>query len=186
LASTLQDGLGIRAGSSRPWASGRFDEASSEATKEALLALGRGVHDSRRTFGGRGDVDPVRFLIGTAGGFGGLPEEEAYYGVRADPRRAGRFRLTVADVPADGFRSMSVYDRNGYFEENPFGSYSVDSVTATPDADGSVTVTFGPGPDGSPNFLFVQDGWNYVARMYRPRRAILDGSWAFPEPQPLA
>jgi len=105
--------------------------------------------------------------------------------VRADPWPAGRFRLTVSDVPVDGFWSVSVYARNGYFEENPFASYSVNSVTAVPDADGSVTVTFGPEPDGSPNFLFVSDGWNYVARMYRPRPVILDGSWTFPDPEPL-
>ena len=184
-ANALQDGLVIEAGSDVPWVMGRFEESSYEATKKALLSLGRGISDSRRTFGRKDAVDPVRFLIGTAGGFGGLPEEEAYYDVRADPRPAGRFRLTVSDVPVDGFWSVSVYARNGYFEENPFASYSVNSVTAVPDADGSVTVTFGPEPDGSPNFLFVSDGWNYVARMYRPRPAVLDGSWTFPEPHLL-
>jgi para-nitrobenzyl esterase len=24
-------------------------------------------------------------------------------------------------------------------------------------------------------------GWNYTVRMYRPRKAILDGTWKFPE-----
>ncbi len=28
-------------------------------------------------------------------------------------------------------------------------------------------------------------GWNYTVRLYRPREDILDGSWKFPEPQPL-
>ncbi len=57
-------------------------------------------------------------------------------------------------------------------------------VTVTPNSDGSVTVTFGPEPDGSDDFLHVMDGWNYAARMYRPRPAILDGHWVFPEPEP--
>lgn len=184
VANALQDGLEICAGSARPWVSDRFDGVTYAATKKALLALGLGIHDSTRTFGRQSEVDPVRFLIGTAGGFGGLPEGEAHYDVRADPRPIGRFRLTVADVPVDGFWSISVYDRDGYFDENPFGSYSVNSVTASPDADGSVTVTFGPEPDGSPNFLLVRDGWNYVARMYRPRAEIQSGSWSFPEPFP--
>lgn len=43
--------------------------------------------------------------------------------------------------------------------------------------------TFGPEPDGSDNFLYVMDGRNYAARMYRSRSAIL-GSWSFPEPEP--
>jgi len=180
----LQDRIGLGAASARPWVSGQYDEGSYEATKRPLLALGTGIHDSRRTFGPKGAVDQVRFLIGTAGGFGGLPEEEAFYAIRATPQPAGRFRLRVADVPVDGFWSLSVYNRDGYFDENPFDSYSVNSVTATPDPDGSVSVRFGPEPDGSPNFLFVKDGWNYVARMYRPRPEILNGSWLFPEPEP--
>lgn len=28
-------------------------------------------------------------------------------------------------------------------------------------------------------------GWNYTVRLYRPREAILDGTWKFPDPQPV-
>jgi hypothetical protein len=28
------------------------------------------------------------------------------------------------------------------------------------------------------------DGWNYIVRLYRPRKEILDGEWKFPTPQP--
>jgi hypothetical protein len=180
----LQDRLTLQAASARPWVTGRYDEVSYEEVKRHLLALGEGIRDSRRTFGAKGMVDQVRFLIGTAAGFGGLPEEEAYYAIRAKPLLVGRYRLTVAAVPVDGFWSVSIYNRDGYFDENPYDSYSVNSVTATPDPDGTVTIDFGPEPDGSPNFLFVKDGWNYVARMYRPHPSILDGSWTFPEPVP--
>jgi hypothetical protein len=27
--------------------------------------------------------------------------------------------------------------------------------------------------------------WNYMVRLYRPRAEILDGTWKFPEAQPL-
>ena len=27
-------------------------------------------------------------------------------------------------------------------------------------------------------------GWNYMVRLYRPRKEILDGTWKFPEAQP--
>jgi hypothetical protein len=73
----------------------------------------------------------------------------------------------------------------GYFQENKFNSYSVNSVTSTAGDDGSITVTFGPEPDGPENYLYVMHGWNYAARMYRPQTAILDGSWSFPEPEPI-
>ena len=186
-ANRLQDGLAVDAASARAWASGRFDEVSYEAVKQPLLALGAaGVGDSSRTFGSRDEVDRVRFLIGSAGGFGGLPETEAFYAIRATPRPVGRFRLAVGEVPVDAFWSISVYNRDGYFGPNTFDSYSVNSVTAVRDDDGTVTVNFGPEPDGSPNFLCVTEGWNYVVRLYRPRAVILAGTWVFPEPGPLA
>jgi hypothetical protein len=28
-------------------------------------------------------------------------------------------------------------------------------------------------------------GWNYVVRMYRPRKEILDDSWKIPEAEPM-
>jgi hypothetical protein len=97
----------------------------------------------------------------------------------------GRYRPTVKDPPLDGFWSVSICNKDGYFQENEYDSYSVNSVTSTANDDGSITVTFGPEPDGSDNFLYVMDGWNYAPRMYRPRPAILDGSWSFPEPEPI-
>jgi len=29
-------------------------------------------------------------------------------------------------------------------------------------------------------------GWNYVVRLYRPRKEILDGSWTFAEARPAS
>jgi hypothetical protein len=29
------------------------------------------------------------------------------------------------------------------------------------------------------------DGWNYIVRLYRPHKEILDGKWKFPAPQPV-
>jgi hypothetical protein len=28
-------------------------------------------------------------------------------------------------------------------------------------------------------------GWNYMVRLYRPRKEILDETWKFPEAQPV-
>ena len=57
---------------------------------------------------------------------------------------------------------------------------SVNSITATPNDDGSITVHFGGRTDDRANCLALMDGWNYAVRMYRPRPEILDGSWTFP------
>ena len=122
-------------------------------------------------------------LLGAAFGWGGVPIHEAFYVTRSEPRAAGEFRLTVQDVPVDGAWSISVYNADGYFEENEFDSYGISSLTAEPNEDGSVDVDFGESDDGATNFLYVMDGWNYVVRLYRPHEEVLEGKWVFPEPQ---
>ena len=32
----------------------------------------------------------------------------------------------------------------------------------------------------------VPQGWNYTVRLFLPRREILDGTWRFPEAQPVS
>lgn len=68
-------------------------------------------------------------------------------------------------------------------EPNPLNAYSVNNVTAKPNADGSVTVHFG-GDAGATNYLPIPAGWSYVVRMYGPRKQVVDGTWKFPEAQP--
>ena len=184
--NVLQDQLGVKAGSAFPVVPPDYDQASLDATRAALLTLGKGLHGYRHAFGAKGEVDPVHHLIATAAGWGGLPDHEAIY-LNVDPGLpSGEYQLTVRDVPVDGFWSISLYNAAGYFEPNDRGAYSVNNLTATPDEDGSVTVHFGGCGDGRPNCLPIMDGWNYLVRLYRPRPEILSGAWTFPaiEPSP--
>ena len=138
-------------------------------------------------FGRREHVDPVRHLIGTAMAWGGNPEKDALY-LTVTPRAndgVTAHELIVRDVPVDGFWSVSVYDADGYYRANEAGAYSLNNVTAEHDANGAVTIRFG-GADGSaPNRLPITPGWNYTVRLYRPRQELLDGTWHFPEAQPI-
>ena len=183
--NALQDQLVIQAASAGPYSHPEYDAESFDATRTALLTLSRGLPDARATFGSRDQVDPVRHLIGTAYGWGGLPAHEAFYVVDSTPRPVGHYRLTLREVPVDAFWSVTVYNAEGYFEANPYDSYNINSVTARPEPDGSVTVDLAPTPDEFANHLFVADGWNYALRFYRPRTEILDGTWPVPEPEPV-
>ena len=91
----------------------------------------------------------------------------------------------MRDVPVDGFWSISVYNRDGFFERNDRNAYSVNDITAAPNRDGSITVNFGGCSDDRPNCLPITDGWNYTVRLYRPRPEVLDGSWTFPPAEPV-
>jgi hypothetical protein len=91
----------------------------------------------------------------------------------------------LAVEPVDGFWSVSLYNATGYYEKNPYDAYSVNNITAAKGADGSIDIQFG-GCDGKiSNCLPIMKGWNYTVRLYRPHEEILDGTWSFPEPQPV-
>jgi hypothetical protein len=187
---TVQDALTVTQSRTGTFEVPDWDRASLEKLRNALLALtaANGGLDSARMFGAKDQVDPVQHLLGTAAGWGGNPLRDAFYSGVMPEKNDGTtaYRLTVRDVPVDGFWSISVYNKDGFFEKNARGVYSVNNVTAKPNADGSVTVQFGGQPDGvAPNCIPTSPGWNYLVRMYRPRKEILDGTWKFPAAQPV-
>ena len=175
----LQDGFAVEAPSATPFDCPEYDAESLNDTRAALLTLAKGLTRFDGAFGSRDEVDAVRHLLGTAAGWGGLPQREARY-IGVEPNLpVGAYSLTVRDVPVDGFWSVSVYNAAGYFEPNQRGAYSVNNLTAARNADGSVTIHFG-GDESLPNQLPIVEGWNYTVRLYRPRKEILAGGWEFP------
>jgi hypothetical protein len=99
-----------------------------------------------------------------------------------------RTTILANSLPAlsvDAFWSVSVYNAEGYFQKNDQDAYTINSITGKKGADGLVTIRFGKGDGQTPNCLPITKGWNYTVRLYRPRKEILDGSWTFPDPQPL-
>ncbi|WP_203581003.1 DUF1214 domain-containing protein [Microbacterium hibisci] len=176
----LQNQVGLSARSSTAFEPPAYDKTTLDETRDALLALARNLTGFDRTFGSRDEVDPVRHLIGTAAGWGGLPSAEASY-IGVDPRLpVGRYELTIGDVPVDGFWSISVYNAAGFFEPNERGAYTINNITGVRNDDGTITVRFGDYPDDTPNALPITEGWNYLVRLYRPRPEVLDGDWSFP------
>ena len=126
-------------------------------------------------------------LLGTASGWGGNPRTAALYAAGAVPPRndgTAAYQLTFSKVPVDAFWSISAYNQAGFFVKNDQDAYAFNSVTATPNADGSFTIHFG-GDKNAVNYLPIMPGWNYVVRMYRPQKPLLDGTWKFPEARPL-
>jgi len=183
IANALQDQFKVEANSSRPYTHPEYDAVSYQATFNALIELGRGISDTRRTFGKKEDVDPIRHLLATAWAWGGMPIEEAFY-LNVDPGLSvGAYQLTVKDVLVDAFWSITVYGADGFLHENDFNAYSVNNITAMPNPDGSITVNFGGDPKDV-NHLPISEGWNYVVRLYQARPEILDGTWVFPVVEP--
>jgi hypothetical protein len=178
----LQDAVKVEQASAGSFEIPDWDAQSRNKTREALLQLGALLPDTARMFGSRDEVDPIRHLIGTALGWGGNPDKEAFYLNVTPEKNDGRtvYRMTVKDVPVKEFWSVTVYNKDGFFTPNDLNAYSLNDVTAQKDADGSITIQFGDCESKSVNCLPTQKDWNYMVRLYRPDAQILDGSWKFP------
>ncbi|NOD95244.1 DUF1214 domain-containing protein [Ruegeria sp. HKCCD4884] len=182
----IQDTITIEANASNPFVAPNYDDEAFEAVVEQLLPLGAlgFVPDSSRMFGKREDVHPIRHMLGTIAGWGGLPEKEAFYPAFFPGLPVGAYKIEVPqNVPVDAFWSVSMYNAEGFYEPNTLNSYSINSVTGAQNADGSMTIHLGACDDGRVNCLPITEGWNYVVRLYRPRQEVLDGSWTFPTAQ---
>ena len=146
----LQDAIEV----SQPGGPGKFtipnwDASSQIKVRNALLELASTIPDTKGMFGPRGQVDPVRHLVGSAAAWGGNPEQDALYLNVTPPKNDGKtvYKLNVKNVPVDGFWSISVYDDKGYFAPNAQNAYSLNNLTAKPGDDGSFAIQFG-GCDG--------------------------------------
>lgn len=163
-----------------------WDEATHKKTRDLLIELNAmgGTKDNR--FGRKEDVDTISWLLGTATGWGGNPPKDAIYFPVYPAVNDGKtaYTLTVKEVPVDGFWSITVYDEQGFMFENAQRAYSINNVTARRAADGSIRIQFGGDPSAAENFLAIKPGWNYLARLYRPRTEVIEGTWKFPQAQP--
>ena len=185
---TLQDAIKVSQTAAGKFEAPNWDQASQKRVRDALLVLSFTIPNFSKAFGTKEQVDPIRHLIGTASGWGGNPDKDATYLNITPAKNDGTtvYKLTVRDVPVNGFWSVSVYNAGGYFEKNPQNAYSTNNITAQKSPDGSIAIQFG-GCDGKiPNCIPIMKGWNYAVRLYRPRAEILNGEWKFPEPQPAS
>ncbi len=183
----LQDAVKVE----QPGGPGKFevpnwDTASHKKVRDALVMLGETIPDWRRAAGLKDEVDPIRHLIVTASAWGLNPDKDAVY-LNVTPRQNdGKLvhKLTVKDVPVDGFWSISVYNAKGYFEPNKQNAYTLNNITAKKNAGriGHDSIRWRGRPaERSSNHVRLE---LRLVRLYRPREEILDGTWKFPETQP--
>jgi hypothetical protein len=185
--NALQDQMAIEAEARNPFILADYDEETYEALVERLNALLPFAGGIQGTFGTRESVVPIRHLIGTAVGWGGLPETEAMYPSNVPNLPVGEYKIDVpAEVPVGAFWSVSLYNAEGFFEKNAIDGYVVNSIMGERNDDGSITVHLGGCDDGRANCLPIMEGWNYVVRLYQPGPEILDGSWTFPDVEPAS
>lgn len=102
----------------------------------------------------------------------------------------GRHRYVIhfgkgALPPVDEFWSVTLYDLQGYPVPNPTDVYTLgDRSNLKPNLDGSLDLYLqseSPGSDKAANWLPTPDQpFSLHARLYSPRKAAIDGTWAMP------
>jgi hypothetical protein len=185
-ANALQDEIAVRQETPGAFEIPEWDDASLAKVRDAIKVLAATRTDAKGMFGDKAKLDPISHLLGTAFGWGGNPEEAAMYDNAVPEKNDGKtpYVVTVKDAPVNGFWSITVYNKDGYMEKNDQNVNSYNNVTAKKNTDGSITINFGGGPDAINNLPITQ-GWNYIVRMYQPKKEILNGTWSFPKAQSL-
>lgn len=138
-----------------------------------------------------------RALI-TAIGLGANRPQDAVYPTSEGPTILGTYDGTKKYVlhfpkgqlpPAKGFWSLTMYDKDYFFVENPLNRYSISARQALKtNADGSVDLLIqneSPGADKESNWLPApKDTFILMMRLYWPQEtnpSILDGTWKIPQ-----
>ena len=184
--NAIQDKIKVKQASKGKFEIPNWDQKSQDRLRDAINVLASTMTDTSQAFGTKKGTDPLAHFIGAAFGWGGNPAKDATYLNITPEKNDGKtpYTLAVKDVPVDGFWSISLYNGKGYFVKNDYDAYSINNITGKKAEDGSITIHFGGDPK-QPNYLPIMDGWNYIVRLYQPRKAILDGKWKFPSPQPV-
>jgi hypothetical protein len=118
-----------------------------------------------------------------------LPEDSIYPDTAATPLDGhNNYVIHFAKgelPPVDEFWSVTVYDLHGFTVPNPTDRYTLgDRSNLNTNADGSVDIYLqnkSPGSDKESNWLPVPaEPFTLHARLYSPRPAAIDGTWAMP------
>ena len=114
-----------------------------------------------------------KYQIGAAIGWGGAQLKDNIYELSGDYSTDKCYQLTFEDPGNRAFWSITVYDKNGFMFDD-LANYS--SNTATPNADGTYTVSFGCGND-APNNLKIDNPTNFfniAVRHYQPSERVVN------------
>lgn len=132
--------------------------------------------------GARGSIDEHMHLLGTASGWGLLPDANARYlgYVQKDGNGTGCYQANYKVPPFNdgGFFSITMYDAEGWmFNEKAI----LNKNNIIFNEGGSFDVTFGECGSNAKNNLPITKGWNFLMRVYEPKLAELD-AYTLPTP----
>ena len=117
-----------------------------------------------------------KYQVGAAVGWGGAQWKDNIYELSGNYAADTCYHMTFEDPGNDAFWSITVYDKTG-FMFNDLANFS--SNTATANADGTYTISFGCGED-APNSLAIDNPsgvFNIAVRHYMPSKKVSEDGY---------
>jgi hypothetical protein len=183
----IQDGMSVAAGSSRPFTATPVNRASFTNVENTLKAMvpamvqRDGVTAAKGMFTDPRDASAALFTeekyqVGAASGWGGAQWQDNIYEASANYPTNQGYQATFEDPGNAAFWSFTVYDKNGFMFDDLANR---SSNTATPNADGTFTISFGCGPDALNNIPIANPTgvFNVIVRHYRPSERVREGGY---------
>jgi len=184
-ANAIQDKVRITANSAKPFKAEPVDEASFREVEEALKAKMPGIARRDGTgaltgcFTSPNDAsDKLRsqekYEVCSAVGWGGAQLIDNTYELSGAYPADVCHQATFEDPENEAFWSITVYNAAGFMFNDVA---NVSSNTATPNADGTYTVSFGCGADAPNNIPTANDSSVFTLgiRHYRPSERVING-----------
>jgi len=152
------------------------------------IAVGGGKVD----FGNFGTEYLLRAAVAKYGLFANSPDEAIYPTAFVDSQGqnlSGMHKYIIHFdngqlPPVKAFWSVTLYNNESYFADNPINRYAVSEIGLKNNTDGSLDIYIQhdkPGKDKESNWLPAPAGdFNFVMRLYVPEEPILNGQYQYP------
>jgi hypothetical protein len=169
----LQEATKIFSKATKPHVMPNYDMEQLIGLRDKLAAEAAEFGSLNNMQGERGTVDERMHLLGTAAGWGLLPDANARYLSYGQKDGQGCYNATYKVPPFNdgGFFSITMYDADGWMfsDRAILNEYNIEF-----NKDGTFDVHFGECGDKVKNNLPIVDGWNFLMRVYEPKLEELD------------
>jgi hypothetical protein len=176
----LQEATTISVKATEPHVMPNYDMEQLVALRDKLAAEAAELGSLNNMQGARGTVDEHMHLLGTAAGWGLLPDANARYLSYGQEDGQGCYKATYSVPPFNegGFFSITMYDADGWMfsDRAILNEYNIEF-----NEDGTFDAYFGDCGDEAKNNLPIVDGWNFLMRVYEPKLKELD-NYKLPTP----
>lgn len=181
-ANQIQDGMTITAGSDKPFTTHTVNKEAFDAaeqlirSKTAAMLKAEGSDANYGMFTAptdesRGMYSEYKHMMGAALGWGGAQLKDNIYELSPQYPAEGCYEATFEDPRNGAFWSFTVYNEKGFMFDD---LANMSSDTASPNSDGTFTVSFGCGETSLNNVPIVNDSglFNVIVRHYRPSERV--------------